>query len=269
MESLAEAFMNCEKLQRHVSLFLEKGSLYKIQNNTLMFHACVPLNEDGSLRETDLYGEKLKGRALFDAVDRYVRAAFSDPDPEAQKKGADLLWYLWLGVGSPLFAKSKMATFELYLIAEKEARKEVKNPFYQLYENEEVVNGIFEDFGMDPSTGRIVCGHVPVKVKDGEDPVKCNGKVIVIDGGMSAAYRKTTGIAGFTLISDANGVSLATHQSFAGTEAAIEEHCDLESSIRPIEQPEHTVLVAETDEGRDLIERIGDLEELLAIQRSS
>ncbi len=269
MQSLVEAFVGCEKLQRHIALFLDKGSLYKIQNNTLMFHACVPLNSDGSLRETNLYGETLKGRALFDAVDHYVRAAFTDDDPEAQKKGADLLWYLWLGVGSPLFAKSKMATFELYLIAEKEARKEVKNAFYQLYEDESVVNGIFEDFGMDAEHARIVCGHVPVKVKDGEDPVKCNGKVVVIDGGMSAAYRKTTGIAGFTLISNEEGVTLATHQPFVGTQTAIDTHADLESAFRPIHQADHTVLVAETDEGEDLIERIGDLEELLAIQRNA
>lgn len=268
MQSLEEAFIHCEKLQRHIALFLERGSLYKIQNNTLMFHACVPLNADGSLRETNLYGEKLKGRKLFDAVDRYVRAAFTDQDPTAQKKGADLLWYLWLGVGSPLFAKSKMATFELYLIAEKEARKEVKNPFYQLYEKEIVVNGIFEDFGMDPATARIVCGHVPVKVKDGEDPIKCDGKVVVIDGGMSAAYQKTTGIAGFTLISDAQGVSLATHEPFAGSKAAIENHIDLQSIVRPITTPERKVLVSQTDEGRDLEELIGDLEQLLATQRA-
>ena len=268
MQSLEEAFIHCEKLQRHIALFLERGSLYKIQNNTLMFHACVPLNADGSLRETNLYGEKLKGRKLFDAVDRYVRAAFTDQDPTAQKKGADLLWYLWLGVGSPLFAKSKMATFELYLIAEKEARKEVKNPFYELYEKEIVVNGIFEDFGMDPATARIVCGHVPVKVKDGEDPIKCNGKVVVIDGGMSAAYQKTTGIAGFTLISDAQGVSLATHEPFAGSKAAIESHIDLQSIVRPITTPEHKVLVSQTDEGKDLEELIGDLKQLLATQRA-
>ena len=268
MQSLEEAFIHCEKLQRHIALFLERGSLYKIQNNTLVFHACVPLNADGSLRETNLYGEKLKGRKLFDAVDRYIRAAFTDQDPTAQKKGADLLWYLWLGVGSPLFAKSKMATFELYLIAEKEARKEVKNPFYQLYEKEIVVNGIFEDFGMDPATARIVCGHVPVKVKDGEDPIKCDGKVVVIDGGMSAAYQKTTGIAGFTLISDAQGVSLATHEPFAGSKAAIENHIDLQSIVRPITTPERKVLVSQTDEGRDLEELIGDLEQLLANQRA-
>ena len=268
MQSLEEAFIKCEKLQRHIALFLDRGSLYKIQNNTLMFHACVPLNADGSLRETNLYGEKMKGRELFDAVDRYVRAAFTDPDPAAQRKGADLLWYLWLGVGSPLFAKSKMATFELYLIAEKEARKEVKNPFYQLYENEDVVDGIFKDFGMDPTSARIVCGHVPVKVKDGEDPIKCNGKVVVIDGGMSAAYQKTTGIAGFTLISDAQGISLATHEPFVGTNIAIEQHIDLNSSIRPITKPDHQVLVSQTDEGADLEERINDLKQLLAIQRA-
>ena len=161
-----------------------------------------------------------------------------------------------------------MATFELYLIAEKKARKEVKNPFYQLYEDENVVDGIFEDFGMNPANARIVCGHVPVKVKDGEDPVKCGGKVVVIDGGMSAAYQKTTGIAGFTLVSDAQGISLATHEPFVGTDIAIEQHIDLKSSIRPITKHDHQALVSQTDEGADLEERISDLEQLLTIQRT-
>ena len=164
MQRLEQAFTGCEKLQRHMHFFLEAGSLYKVYNGSLLFHACVPLNADGSLMETDVFGEKLKGRALYDVMERYVRAAFNDPDPAMRKRGRDLLWYMWLGEGSPLFAKSKMATFELYLIAEKEARKEVKNPFYTYLNDEQVMAGIFEDFGLDPETSRIVCGHVPVKV---------------------------------------------------------------------------------------------------------
>ena len=209
---LEQAFTSCEKLQRHMRFFLEAGSLYKIYNGNLLFHACVPLAADGSLMETDVFGEKFKGRALYDEMERYVRAAFYDPDPEMRKRGRDLMWYLWLGPGSPLFAKSKMATFELQLIADKTARKEVKNPFYTYLDDERVMAGVFEDFGLSIEDSRIVCGHVPVKVKDGEDPVKCDGHVLTIDGGFSRAYQPTTGIAGYTLISNSYGFVLAAHE---------------------------------------------------------
>lgn len=221
IDHLVEAFTGCEKLQRHIALFLEKGSLYKVCGDTLLFHACVPLNADGSLKQVTIYGQTLSGRALFDAVDGYVRDAYQATDPAAKKRGGDLLWYLWLGKGSPLFAKSKMATFELYFVADKAARKEVKNPFYSLLEDGAVLDGIFEDFGMDPAVSRIVCGHVPVKVKDGEDPVKCSGRALIIDGGMSRAYQSKTGVAGFTLVYDEKGARLATHKPFCGAQAAV------------------------------------------------
>ena len=222
VDQLAAAFVSCERLQRHIALFLEKGSLYKICGDTLMFHACVPLNADGTLKQVDFFGNTYQGQSLFDAVDGYVRAAFQATEPEERKRGLDLLWYLWLGEGSPLFAKSKMATFELYLIADKAARKEVKNPYYSLLEDEQVMNGIIEDFGMDPATSRMVSGHVPVKVKNGEDPVKCGGKVLIIDGGMSRAYQPTTGIAGFALTKGSDGVLLGTLEPFCGKQEAIE-----------------------------------------------
>ena len=268
MSSLEQAFRNCEKLQRHMALLLKKGSLYKIENNTLMFHACVPLNQDGSLKEVDIYGQTYKGKSLFDAVDRYVRDAFTAKDPQSRKHGCDLLWYLWLGEGSPLFAKSKMATFEIYLIEDKAARKEVKNSFYSLLENADVLDNIFKDFGMDASTARIVCGHTPVKVKDGEDPVKCGGKVIIIDGGMSSAYQTTTGIAGFTLVSNSEGVRLVSHQPFVGSVAAIQLDKTVESTERIINEPQHMIQVADTDEGKRLKKRIGDLEKLISSYRS-
>jgi len=189
MSRLESAFLGSEKLQRHMRLFLDAGSLYKVTNGSLLFHAGVPLNEDGSLMEVDVYGAKYKGKELYDVLESYVRTGFNSADPDMRKRGRDIMWWMWLAPGSPLFAKSKMATFELYLIADKAARKEVKNPFYTHLDDEDVVNGIFEDFGMDPTTSRIVCGHVPVKVKDGEDPVKCNGKVLTIDGGFSQAYQ--------------------------------------------------------------------------------
>ena len=268
MQRLEQAFTGCEKLQRHMRFFLDAGSLYKICNGNLLFHACVPLNADGSLMETEVFGETYKGRALYDVMERYVRAAFDDADPELAKRGRDLLWYMWLGEGSPLFAKSKMATFELYLIAEKEARKEVKNPFYSYLDDERVMGGIFEDFGMDPETSRIVCGHVPVKVKDGEDPVKCGGRVLTIDGGFSKAYQPTTGIAGYTLISNSYGFVLAAHEPLESMRAAVVNELDIHSSRKVVELVDKRTLVAGTDNGAVLKQQIADLEELLEAYRN-
>lgn len=267
MQRLEQAFVNCEKLQRHMHFFLEAGSLYKVYNGNLLFHACVPLNADGTLMETDVYGTKFKGRALYDEMERYVRAAFFDADPVMRKRGRDLMWYLWLGQGSPLFAKSKMATFELYLIADKAARKEVKNPFYTFLNDEAVMAGIFEDFGLDPKTSRIVCGHVPVKVKDGEDPVKCDGRVLTIDGGFSKAYQPTTGIAGYTLISNSYELILAAHEPLESTRAAVLKELDIHSSRSVIAWMENRMLVADTDKGKMIKGRIADLEQLLEAYR--
>lgn len=267
MQRLEQAFTGCEKLQRHMRFFLDAGSLYKICNGNLLFHACVPLNADGSLMETEVFGETYKGRALYDVMERYVRAAFDDANPELAKRGRDLLWYMWLGEGSPLFAKSKMATFELYLIAEKEARKEVKNSFYSYLDDERVMGGIFEDFGMDPETSRIVCGHVPVKVKDGEDPVKCGGRVLTIDGGFSKAYQPTTGIAGYTLISNSYGFVLAVHEPLESMRAAVVNELDIHSSRKVVELVDKRTLVADTDNGSVLKQQIADLEELLEAYR--
>lgn len=210
MDYLINAFKDCEKLQRHIAVLIEHGSLYKQASDILLFHACVPLNADGSMMKTSIFGEPLGGRALFDAVEAAVRDAFSAEDAAARKRGADLLWYLWLGVVSPLFAKSKMATFELYQIEDKAAYTEEKNPFYRLLGEPATAAAIFEEFGMDPVKSRIVCGHVPVKVKDGEDPVKCGGKLICIDGGMARAYQPTSGIGGFLLVRDPEGLRLGT-----------------------------------------------------------
>lgn len=223
---LQQAFLGCEKLQRHMAVMVENGSLYKRVGDILLFHACVPLNDDGSMKQTNIFGEPLSGRALFDAVDAAVRDAFTAQDADARQRGADMLWYLWLGVDSPLFAKSKMATFELYQIEDKAARTEAKNPFYRLLGEPETAAAIFSEFDMDPETSRIVCGHVPVKVKDGEDPVKCGGKLICIDGGMSRAYQSTSGIGGFVLVRDDNGLRLGTLPLSDTPESKIEEGLD-------------------------------------------
>jgi len=267
MQQLEQSFRNSEKLQRHMRFFLENGSLYKVSNGNLLLHACVPLNKDGSLKEVNVFGETYKGKALYDVLDRYVRAGFYSDDPVERKRGADLMWWLWQGEGSPLFAKSKMATFELYLVADKAARTEVKNSFYNLIENEEVIDGIFRSFDMDPATSRIVCGHVPVKVKDGEDPVKCGGKVLCIDGGFSRAYQKTTGIAGFTLISNSKGLTLAAHEPLESMNAAVERELDIHSSRRVVQQNDRRTLVGDTDTGAELKAQIADLERLLEAYR--
>lgn len=235
MTALEQAFANSQLLQRHMGFFLEHGSLYQISNGVLSLHACVPLNPDGTLMATNVFGQELAGKALYDCMQRYVYAAFDDPDPAMRKRGADMLWYLWLGPGSPLFAKSKMATFELYLVAEKEARKEVKNAFYSLLDDRAVMNRIFADFGMDPATSRLVCGHVPVKVKDGQDPVRCGGRVLCIDGGFSAAYQKTTGIAGMTLACGPDGLRLGMHQPLESTDDAIARDLDVASEFRTVD----------------------------------
>ncbi len=267
MERLSQSFLSSEKLQRHMKLFLEKGSLYKIDSGTLMFHASVPLNEDGTLMEAEVFGERLSGRALYDALEHCVRSAFFSENEAERARCRDLLWWLWLAPASPLFAKSKMATFELYLIEDKAARKEVKNPFYSLQDDEEAMGRIFQDFGLDPETSRIVCGHVPVKAKDGEDPVKCGGRVLTIDGGFSKAYQPTTGIAGYTLISNSYGFVLAAHEPNFSKQDALDNGVDIHSSRRVVERVDDRTLVADTDTGRRLQERVDDLTQLVDAYR--
>ena len=267
MARLEQAFIGSEKLQRHMKLILESGSLYKIHNNNLLLHACVPLNDDGSFKEANVFGEKYSGRELYDVLERYVRAGFFSEDDIERKQGRDLMWWLWLSPSSPLFAKSKMATFELYLIAEKEARKEVKNAFYTLQHDPKAVARIFEEFDMDPDTSHIICGHVPVKAKDGEDPVKCGGKVLTIDGGFSKAYQPTTGIAGYTLISNSYGFVLAAHEPLESAKFAVDNESDIHSSRRVVETVEERTLVAATDTGTQLQRRVDDLTELIHAYR--
>ena len=250
VKRLQEEFKGCKKLEDHTfwSLY-EGGSLYEVCDNNLLFHACVPLNEDGSFKEVDIFGKKYKGKALFDKFNFYIMDAMTSEDEQKSKRARDLMWYMWLGAGSPLFAKSKMATFEIYLIADKAARKEVKNPFYSLVDNEEVVENILEEFGIDKQKGRIICGHVPVKVKDGENPVKCNGKLLMIDGGLSRAYQKTTGIAGMVAISDSKGVYLAELTStLKSKEDAIKNNVDIDKKIIVVEEYETERLNKDTED---------------------
>ncbi len=265
---LEKAFLNCGRLQKHMRFLLAKGGLYKIYNNNLLYHGCVPLHEDGSLKETELFGCRYKGKSLYDVLESYVRKGFFALDPKEREQGKNIMWCIWQHPDSPLFGKDKMATFERYFIEDKETHLERKNPYYRLLEKEEVADRILQEFGLDPTGAHIVNGHVPVKSKNGESPIKCNGKVLVIDGGFSRAYQKETGIAGYTLIYNSYGLLLVAHEPFESKEAAVEKGSDIHSDYMVVKRVLDRRLVADTDIGRELKEQVEDLETLLAAYRS-
>ena len=267
MERLALAFRNCEKLQSHMRLLLDKGGLYKTYNGNLLFHGSVPLNEDGSLKEVSLGGTTCKGKALYDFLETHVRRSFYAVNRRTRQESMDLLWYIWAGPNSPLFGKDKMTTFERYFIEDKETHRETKNAYYSLLENEEVVDMLLKEFGLDPAHGHIVNGHVPVHQSEGENPVKCGGKVIVIDGGFCKAYHRVTGIAGYTLIYNSYGLTLTAHEPFTSAQKAIQEEKDIVSNRVAVRYNPRRERVADTDNGKRIRERIHELAELLEAYR--
>ena len=268
MKRLEKAFLHCEKLQRHMRFLLNKGSLYKVYNDNLLYHGCVPLTEDGKLKEIRLFGKSYGGKELYDVLDSYVRKGFFALDEYERQDGKDIMWYIWLHPDSPLFGKDKMATFERYFLQDAETHIEKKNPYYSLLENEKVINQILEEFGLDPAVSHIVNGHVPVKRKDGENPVKCGGKVLVIDGGFSKAYQKETGIAGYTLIFNSYGLLLVAHEPFESTESAIAKEKDIHSETMIVKRVRERLLVGDTDIGEELKRQVKDLERLLVAYRN-
>lgn len=267
MERLERAFLNCSKMQDHMRFLLNKGGLYKVYNNNLLYHGCVPLNQDGSLKSVRIYGRAYKGKALYEVLESYVRKGFFALDAKEKERGKDMMWYIWLHANSPLFGKDKMATFERYFLSERETHREGKNPYYEFLENEQVIDSILQEFGLPPRGTHIINGHVPVKSKNGESPVKCNGKVLVIDGGFSKAYQKETGIAGYTLIYNSYGLILVAHEPFESTEAAIEKESDIHSDSTIVKRVVARKMVGDTDIGKELKERIKDLELLLEAYR--
>ena len=268
LDRLTQAFVNCEKLQSHMHFLLNKGGLYKVYNGNLLYHGCVPLKEDGNLKSVRIFGHTYKGKGLYEVLESYVRKGFYAMDSKEKERGKDIMWYIWLSENSPLFGKDKMATFERYFLAEKETHKEKKNPYYLLLEDEKVICHILKEFGLENEDAHIINGHVPVKCKDGEKPIKCGGKVLVIDGGFSRAYQKETGIAGYTLIYNSYGLILAAHEPFESTEAAIEKESDIHSDSTVVKRTLERKKVEDTDVGRHLKEQIADLEVLLAAYRS-
>ncbi|MCR1841123.1 fructose-1,6-bisphosphatase [Murimonas intestini] len=267
MERLQTAFMKCEKLQKHIRFLYSHGSMYKVYNSNLLYHGCVPLNEDGSFREVEVFGKKYSGKALYDILEVYARKGYYAVDKEEKSKGQDILWYIWSNGNSPVFGKDKMTTFERYLVADSRTHHEEKNPYYTYIEKVETVNKILEEFGLDTENSHIINGHMPVQLSKGETPVKCNGKLFIIDGGFSKAYQKVTGIAGYTLVYNSYGLRLVAHDPFVSVEDAIANESDIHSESMIVETVRQRRLVADTDIGQELSERIQELEHLLEAYR--
>ena len=264
IDRLRHAFVHCEKLQNHVRFLFAKGSMYKIYNSNLLYHGCVPVDEDGNFQSVNIYGKKYSGRKLYDVLDEYARKGFySNQDAGEKLKGQDILWYIWTGPYSPVFGKDKMTTFERYFIEDKTAHKEVKNAYYRLLEEESFINRILEEFGLDKDKSRIINGHVPVEIKRGETPIKCGGKLLIIDGGFSKAYQEKTGIAGYTLVANSYGMRLVSHEPFTSAEEAVRNESDIFSDTINVETYRERHRVADTDIGVSLQESIYHLEQLL------
>ena len=264
VERLIQAFRHCEKLQRHVRFLFSKGTLYKVHNSNLLYHGCVPMDEEGNFLKVNVFGKEYSGRKLYDILEHYARKGYYSKNKEDAQKGKDIIWYIWTGPNSPVFGKDKMATFERYFVEDKSTHTEKKNSYYRLMDREDVVNRILEEFGLDVNTSHIINGHVPVELKKGETPIKCGGKLLIIDGGFSKAYQGKTGIAGYTLVANSHGMTLVAHEPFESAEAAIQKESDIISDSIIVETAAHRIRVADTDIGAELKESIRHLENLLA-----
>ncbi len=268
VERLVQAFKRCDKLQKDIRFLFSKGSMYKVYNSNLLFHGCVPLDEEGNFLKVNLFGKEYAGKALYDALDNYARKGYyGNRDSDEKLKGQDIIWYIWAGPKSPVFGKDKMATFERYFLDDKETHKEKKNAYYRLYDREDILNKILIEFGLSTEKSHIVNGHVPVEQKNGESPIKCGGKLLVIDGGFSKAYQSKTGIAGYTLVANSHGMRLVSHEPFESAETAIKNESDIFSDSIIVETSAARQRVADTDIGKELKVQIHQLEELLEAYR--
>ncbi len=268
LDRLKTSFQHATDLQKHARFLIDKGGMYKVYNANLLYHGCIPLTAEGEFQAFKLRGRSLKGKALLDAFDEMVRLAYYAQDPQERALALDVVWYLWCGEHSPLFGKSKMATFERYFIAENETHREVKNPYYAWRDDESTCMRILDEFGLNAAASHIINGHVPVKVAAGELPIKANGRLITIDGGFSKAYQKETGIAGYTLIFNSQGMHLVSHEPFDSKERAIQEDLDILPTSVFIEKNQARVLVGDTDDGAGLKMEIAALKSLLQAYRS-
>jgi fructose-1,6-bisphosphatase-3 len=268
MERIRQAFLKCEKLQKHVRFLYSNGGLYKVYNSNLLYHGCMPMDGEGNFLSVDVDGKDYQGKQLYDILDNYARKGYyAKNDPAEMHKAQDYIWYIWAGPNSPVFGKDKMTTFERYFIEDKETHKETKNAYYSLLDHEDILNKILDEFELDTRKSHIVNGHVPVELKKGESPIKCDGKLLIIDGGFSKAYQSKTGIAGYTLVANSHGMRLVAHEPFESMEAAVLHESDIFSDSTVIEVAPVRIRVSDTDIGRELKDQIKQLELLLQAYR--
>ena len=263
VKDLIHAFTHSVRLRQHVDFLYSHGSMYKCVNGNLLYHGCIPLDEDGTFERVSFWEEPVQGRAFLDKVDLEVRKAWSAPDQDS----VDFLWYLWCGSKSPLFGKV-IKTFERTYLEDKDTWKEPRNPYYVFNREKRTAKMILHEFGLYSERSHIINGHTPVNVKKGESPIRADGKLYVIDGGFCKAYQKATGIAGYTLIFNSHGMKLKTHQPFTSLKKALEENVDIHSDTEIVEEEEERIMVADTDDGIIIRERIKDLKALLKAYRS-
>lgn len=268
VRKLHHSFRISAKLQKHIKCILQHGCMYAICNSNLLFHASVPLNADGTLREVELMGHHYSGRKLMHQIGMVVRSAFTADTPTDKRQFAkDYFWYLWCGKDSPLFDKSKMTTFERYFIADKSTHTEEKGHYYLMRDNAQICDNILDAFGVEGEHRHIINGHVPVHVAQGENPIKAEGRLMVIDGGFAEPYHHTTGIAGYTLVYHSRGFELIQHEPFTSTKEAVRTGTDIKSSKQIVEMTGQRMMVRDTDKGRIMMEQIKELQELLYAYR--
>ncbi|KAK56145.1 fructose-bisphosphatase class III [Staphylococcus lugdunensis] len=262
INKLLLSFQQSEKLKRHMSFLMQKGTLYLPYNGNLLIHGCIPVDENGEMEAFEIEGVKHQGRDLLDVFETHVREAFDHKDI-TDDLSTDLVWYLWTGKYSSLFGKRAMTTFERYFIEDKVSHKEEKNPYYHLREDVDMIRKMLKDFGLNPDEGRIINGHTPVKEIDGEDPIKADGKMLVIDGGFSKAYQKTTGIAGYTLLYNSFGMQLVAHQEFNTKDKVLSDGADELSVRRVVDEELQRKKIRDTNDGYHIQEQIDILKTLM------
>jgi len=269
IDQLTDSFRHSEKLQKHIRFLYSKGGLYKVHNGNLLFHGCIPMTEDGKLLSFGIGGKERGGREFLDFAEKTARKAYYDKrgTPERQY-GLDFLWWLWAGRNSPIFGRDRMTTFERRFIKDESTWTEKKNAYYTYYHDGAVCDMLLREFGLTGPHCHIINGHVPVKAKKGESPIKGGGKLVVIDGGFCKAYQSTSGIAGYTLVFNSRGMRIVSHQPFAGRREALKNNHDIVSDSYIFETMEQRMKVADTDQGKELQLRVDELLRLLQAYRA-
>ena len=269
MEKLRYAFVNSEKLRRHVSYLFNRGSMYRTCNGNLLYHGCVPLEEDGSFKKVQVGNEWFSGRALFEELESWARKGYYLADGEEKRFGQDTMWFMWANENSPLYGKERMTTFERYFVKDTSCYYEAKNSYYSYLNDDSVISAILTEFGLDPASpaSHIINGHMPVHLKSGETPIKCGGRLLMIDGGMSRPYQRETGIAGYTLIGNSYGMRLVAYEPFRSAEDAIRSESDIHSVTEVVQKTNYRLSIRDTDDGKRMQETIDELTDLLEAYR--